>query len=132
MLPTSATTVITEYQVFRNPASSDDVFQRAADFFESIELEDYDLCNGVQENLNSGVFVHGPLHTEREGAVLYFKNLVQEQLKQHWQEEVSEGREIWPAKRNQQLHGAIPEQEKFSQDVCACGMKSRNQCSDGA
>ena len=124
--------MITQYQEFRNPASSEDVFERAADFFRNVEMEDYDLCVGVQMNLNSGVYVHGPLHSEREEGVLYFKKLVQDELKKHWQEEVSEGHEIWPAKRVQQLHGAIPEQEKFSQDVCACGMKSRNECSDGA
>ncbi|KAL4915096.1 Rieske [2Fe-2S] iron-sulfur domain-containing protein [Aspergillus aurantiobrunneus] len=66
---------------FPNPASPQDVFDRAAAFFEGIELEDYDLCNGVQKNLNAGVYVHGPLHASREGGVLYFKNLVQGKLR---------------------------------------------------
>lgn len=128
VLPTSATTVTTEYQVFRNPEVTEAIFQRAADFFENIELEDYDLMNGVQRNLNSGVFVNGPLHTQREGGVLYFKNLLQDKVKEHWQEEVAQGSEIWPARRYQQIHRAVPEQEKFCQDVCACGMKSRAEC----
>ncbi|KAL1847984.1 hypothetical protein Daus18300_013744 [Diaporthe australafricana] len=83
VIPTGPTTVITEYQTFRNPDSPMDVFQRAADFFEGIELEDYDLCNGVQKNLNSDVYVHGPLHSQRESGVLYFKKLVREELKKH-------------------------------------------------
>lgn len=132
VLPTSATTVTTEYQVFRNPVSRDDVFQRAADFLESIELEDYELMNGVQKNLNSGVFVNGPLHTHRENGVVYFKNLVQDKVKEHWKEEVAAGGEIWPARRNQQLHAAVPEQERFCQDVCACGMKSKGECAGAA
>lgn len=127
VIPTSPTAVTTEYQVFRNPSSPDDVFQRAADFFEGIELEDYDLCNGVQKNLNSGVYVHGPLHVKRESGVLYFKKLVRETLKEHMAEESEVGGEIWPARRNQQLHSAVNEEQQFCANVCACGM--RNGCS---
>ncbi|KAL4943161.1 hypothetical protein BDV06DRAFT_221500 [Aspergillus oleicola] len=101
VVPTSATTVITEYQVFRNPASPQEAFDRAAAFFEGIELEVYDLCNGVQKNLYSDVYVHGPLHEKREGGVLYFKDLVKGQLREHWDEEVSQVRENWPAQRRQ-------------------------------
>ncbi len=113
--------MITEYQTFRNPASREDVFQRAADFFEGIELEDFDLMNGVQKNLNSGVYVHGPVHTKRESGVLYFKHLVQKELNAHMEREIEAGREIWPAQRNQELHGDVSEQEQFSAAICACG-----------
>lgn len=118
VIPTSPTSVTTEYQVFRHPDSSLDVFQRAADFFEGIELEDYDLMNGVQKNLNSGVYVHGPCHTTRESGVLYFKHLVEEQLKQHREKEKNAGHEIWPAQRKQELHAEVNEQERFCDAVC--------------
>ncbi|KAI9367335.1 Rieske [2Fe-2S] iron-sulfur domain-containing protein [Aspergillus egyptiacus] len=128
VLPTSATTVRTEYQVFRNPASPQDAFDRAAEFFEGFEMEDYDLCTGVQQNLDRGVYVQGPLHDKRESGVVYFKNLVNQQLREHWEEEVKAGEEIWPAKRRQQLHAKVGDEEKFARDVCACGMKSRAEC----
>ena len=124
VVPTSPTTVTTEYQVFRNPASPENAFQRAADFFESIELEDYDLCNGVQQNLNTGVYVHGPLHSQRESGVLYFKDLVKKTLKEHMEKESEAGHEIWPAKRNQQFHEAVSEEQQFCETVCACGKKN--------
>ncbi|CAG8104288.1 unnamed protein product [Penicillium olsonii] len=129
VVPTGPTTVTTEYQVYRNPDSPEEAFNRAGEFFEGIELEDYDLMNGVQKNLNSGVYVHGPLHPQREGGVLYFKHLVQTQLKEHWDVERAAGEKIYPAKRNNQLHAAVQEQEQLATDVCACGMKSRIECS---
>lgn len=129
VVPTGPTTVTTEYQVYRNPDSPEEAFNRAGEFFEGIELEDYDLMNGVQRNLNSGVYVHGPLHPQREGGVLYFKHLVQTQLKEHWDVERAAGEKIYPAKRNNQLHAAVQEQEQLATDVCACGMKSRIECS---
>lgn len=124
VVPTGATTVTTEYQVYRNPSSPMDIFQRAADFFEGIELEDYDLMNGVQQNLNIGAFVHGPLHAKRESGVLYFKQLVKQHLKQHMEEETQAGHEIRPAQRKQQLHSAVVAEEQFCADVCACAAKS--------
>ncbi|KAJ5702895.1 hypothetical protein N7488_010443 [Penicillium malachiteum] len=123
VVPASATTVTTEYQVFRNPASPEDIFQGAADFFEGIELEDYDLCSGVQKNLNSGVYVHGPLHTNRESGVMYFKNFVKAQLEAHLKQESAVGHEIWPARRDQQLHSKVSGEENIRADVCACGLK---------
>lgn len=129
VVPTSSTTVTTEYQVFRNPASPAEAFERAAAFFEGIELEDYDLCNGVQRNLNSGVYVHGPLHGARESGVLYFKELVQRELRGHWDWEVERGEEIWPAQRRQQLHAKVDGEEQFARDVCACGMRRQAECS---
>ncbi|KAK5436744.1 hypothetical protein LTR34_002375 [Exophiala xenobiotica] len=126
VIPTGPTTVTTEYQTFRNPASDMDIFQRAADFFEGIELEDYDLMNGVQKNLNAGVYVQGPLHTKREGGVLYFKSLIQADLKKHMAIETEVGgRQVWPAKRSQQLHKDVVEQEQFCSAVCACAVAQR-------
>lgn len=121
VIPTGPTTVITEYQTFRNPESSMDVFQRAADFFEGIELEDYDLCNGVQKNLNSDVYVHGPLHSRRESGVLYFKKLVKEELKKHLALEQEAGHEIWPARRRQQLHDGVAEDDAMCDAICSRG-----------
>ncbi|KIW92810.1 uncharacterized protein Z519_06659 [Cladophialophora bantiana CBS 173.52] len=116
-------TVITEYQTFRSPASTQDTFQRSADFFEGIELEDYDLVNGVQRSLDSGVYVHGPLHTTREGGVLSFKKLVRQQLNDHVKLEAATSRKIWPAERNQQLHAAVGKEEKFCSVVCECARR---------
>ncbi|OQU96985.1 Ring hydroxylating alpha subunit catalytic domain-containing protein [Cladophialophora immunda] len=131
VVPTGPTTVTTEYQTFRNPKSPMDVFQRAADFFEGIELEDYTLMNGVQQSLNSGVYVQGPLHTRREGGVLYFKTLIEADLKKHMALEADKGHQVWPAKRSQQLHPAVLKQEQFCSDVCACAQRQQNLTSIG-
>lgn len=120
VVPTGPTTVTTEYEVYRNPASPNEAFDLAAEFFESIELEDYDLMNGVQKNLNAGVFVNGPLHSAREGAILHFNRLIQKNLEEHRKEEEAAGHIIKPAQRNQQLYKSIQAQENFCAGVCAC------------
>lgn len=120
VVPTGPITVTTEYEVYRNPASPNEAFDRAAEFFESIELEDYDLMNGVQKNLNAGVFVNGPLHSAREGAILHFNRLIQKNLEEHRKEEEAAGHIIKPAQRNQQLYKSIQAQENFCAGVCAC------------
>lgn len=120
VVPTGPTTVTTEYEVYRNPASPREAFDRAAEFFEGVELEDYDLMNGVQQNLNNGVFVNGPLHSARESGIFHFKSLVQKHLREHYEEERARGEEIWPARRNQQLYKTINEEEQFCAGVCAC------------
>lgn len=74
--------------------------------------------NAVQKSLNAGIYMHGPLHTKRESGVLYFKGLVREQLKKHFATEAAEGREIWPAKRYQQLHSTVYEEEDFCAAIC--------------
>lgn len=121
VVPTGPTTVTTEYQTFRNPEASQDAFDRAAEFFESIELEDYELMNNVQKSLNAGVYVHGPLHEKRESGVLHFKRLVKEQLKRHYELERREGWEVWAARRYQQLHGDVGAEEAFCKAICGLG-----------
>ncbi|KAJ3532968.1 hypothetical protein NM208_g8198 [Fusarium decemcellulare] len=126
VVPKTATTVTTEYEVYRNPDSPRETFDRAAEFFEGIELEDYDLMNGVQQNLNNGVFVNGPLHSSREAGIFHFKRLVQKHLKDHFEQESSRGEEVFPARRNQQLYKTINEEEKFCAGVCACREAAKN------
>ncbi|KAL1856798.1 hypothetical protein Plec18170_003771 [Paecilomyces lecythidis] len=120
VVPKTARTVTTEYEVYRNPNSPREIFDRAAEFFEGIELEDYDLMNGVQSNLNNGVFVNGPLHPNRESGIFHFNKLVKQHLHDHFELEAAQGREVYPARRNQQLHERIDVEEKFCAGVCAC------------
>ena len=67
--------------------------------------------------------MHGPLHSKRESGVLYFKQLVQQQLKRHFDAEAQRGQEIWPAKRYQQLHTSVDTEEQFCAAVCGRGIK---------
>ncbi|KAF4951723.1 hypothetical protein FSARC_12846 [Fusarium sarcochroum] len=120
VVPKTATTVTTEYEVYRNPESDIETFNKAAEFFEGIELEDYDLMNGVQANLNNNVFVNGPLHKARESGIFAFKRLVQKHLQEHREIEAAMGCQVHPARRNQQLYKTISDEEKFCGDVCAC------------
>lgn len=120
VVPKTPTTVTTEYEVYRNPKAAPEHFDRAAEFFEGIELEDYYLMNNVQQNLVKGVFVNGPLHSSRESGTMAFKRLVKKDLEKHFEAEKKKGGEINPARRETQLHPSIALEEKFCGKVCAC------------
>ena len=120
VVPKSPTTVTTEYEVYRNPNSKREHFDLAGEFFEGIELEDYELMNGVQQNLVNNVFVNGPLHSARESGTMAFKRLVKKDLEAHFEAEKKAGAEINPARRATQLHPTIDIEEKFCGEVCAC------------
>lgn len=124
MNPTGPTTVTAEYQVFRNPAAPEADFKKASQFYEEVEREDVVLCNGVQQNLNTGIYVHGPLYSKREAAVIRLKELIEKDLNAHREQEAAVGHEIWPAQRNQQLHKDVARQEKLAANVCACGKEN--------
>ncbi len=106
--------------MYRNKNSRREHFDRAAEFFEGIEIEDYHLMTGVQKNLVNNVFVNGPLHSSRESGTMAFKRLLKKDLEAHWEAEKNARAEIHPARRNTQLHPSINVEEKFCGDICAC------------
>ena len=60
--------------------------------------EDKVLCDAAQKNLDRGVFVNGQMHPKYEKAPLFFQNTVRQVVKEHWEREKREGKEVWPAK----------------------------------
>jgi hypothetical protein len=55
-----------EYEVYRHNSASDEEFNRIVGFYQQVLEEDKDLCNATQRNLNSGIFINGQLHPEKE------------------------------------------------------------------
>ncbi|KAJ3521448.1 hypothetical protein NM208_g13283 [Fusarium decemcellulare] len=117
IIPTSATTSRVRYEVYRNKNSSQEDFKAEVDFFKQVENEDKGLGNNAQVGLNSDTYTAGPLHPYMERAVEYFEGVLRAMLKKHSEEEKSQGRELWPARRtipNSQLE----EDEAFCRGVC--------------
>ncbi|KAL2828350.1 Rieske [2Fe-2S] iron-sulfur domain-containing protein [Aspergillus pseudoustus] len=95
--PTSATTTILQYEVYRHKDAPTEVFDELDVFFKQVEGEDKQLCEGAQRNLNAGVYVNGVLHPSTEKGVLYFQTLVRSALLKHHEAEEAGGRDIWPS-----------------------------------
>lgn len=122
VVPKGPQQVSMEYEVFRNINATDEEFHRADQWFKQVEREDKELCNGVQPNLNNNSYVQGPLHPEREEALLHFKSLVKAELKKHDMEEKKVGRQVWPARRDQTLDASIDEDEAFCKNICGAAV----------
>jgi hypothetical protein len=66
MIPVSATKTRIENEIYRHKSASNERFEALCDFYRQVLEEDKDLCVGAQTNLNSGVFINGELHPEKE------------------------------------------------------------------
>ncbi len=133
VVPTSAVTTSMQYEVFRHRKASDAVFKDLDGYFKQVENEDKQLCNGVQRNLNAGVYVNGNLQPFNEKViaqdpgsggqedelmllkqgVLYFQELVKRNLVNHRREEESKGGEIWPSTRKAIESASLDEEIGF-------------------
>jgi hypothetical protein len=96
--PTSATTAIMRYDVYRRRGASDEQFIAMDKFFKQVEEEDKELCNGAQVNLNIGTYGAGELQPCAELGVLHFQHLVREAVMAHHKQEEKKGKEIWPTR----------------------------------
>ncbi|KAF1841290.1 ISP domain-containing protein [Cucurbitaria berberidis CBS 394.84] len=108
-VPTSPTTSIMSYQIFRNKTASDEDFNDACEFFKQVEREDKVLGNGVQINLNTDTYIAGPLHPRMEDAVIQFQSWLRSKLHEHRAQEQNGGGEIWPARRARQEDAQLEE-----------------------
>lgn len=59
-----------EYEVYRHNDATDEEFTQLSDFFKAVMQEDKFLCNGVQKNLESGIFLSGELHPRVEKVII--------------------------------------------------------------
>jgi hypothetical protein len=88
------------YQIFRNKNSTDAEFEYISTMYRRIMTEDKGLCELVQRNLGSGIFVNGELHARLEKGPLYFQKVNREVIRRHWKLEQAAKKEIWPARQN--------------------------------
>ncbi|KAJ9144620.1 Rieske domain-containing protein [Pleurostoma richardsiae] len=121
IVPTSPTTSLMRYEVYRSKSATPEELKEKLDFFAQVEGEDKWLANGAQHNLNSDTFTVGPFHPDVEEAVTYVGGLVKKMLHDHVAEEKNRGEEWWPARRIniKGTSDTTAEDEAFCRGVCA-------------
>lgn len=99
MVPTSPTTSRIENDVFRHESATDEEFKAIIDFYHQVLDEDKVLCDRAQANINTGVYINGEFHPQKEKGPLYFQATVRRHVMEHraLEEDNNNGREIWPA-----------------------------------
>lgn len=121
MMPVTATTSKIEFEVFRHKNATDKQFEDITAFYKQVLEEDKGLCNASQKNLNSGVFINGELHPDKEKGPLHFQSTVKSHVMDHRsKEEQVSGKEIWPAVPTivgEMKTGKLSEEEKFCSEL---------------
>ncbi|KAF9879240.1 rieske domain-containing protein [Colletotrichum karsti] len=120
IVPTSATTSLMRYEVYRSKSATPEQVKEKLDFFSQVESEDKWLANGSQANLNSDTYMTGPFHPDVEEAVVYVIGRVKGMLHEHVAEEKKRGSEWWPARRGpvQATKSSAEQDEAFCRGVC--------------
>lgn len=109
-IPTSPTTCVMRYEVYRHKNASDEDFNLIDQMFKRIMSEDKYLCTETQKNLNTGVFVNGELHPKMEKGPLYFQTVVRDLVTDYRKREEEVGHEIWPSRQ------PVPEGARTTQE----------------
>lgn len=130
IVPTSATTSLMRYEVYRAKDATDEQFKEKLDFFAQVEGEDKWLANGTQSNLNSDTYTTGPFHPEVEEGVTFVTELIKDILHQHIDEEKERGDEWWPARRAL-IKKTSEEDEVFCRSVCQNSTSNGNSMPEG-
>ncbi len=99
-IPTSSTTTRQEYDVYRlnTPHATPEAHARMTAFYKNVVDEDFGLCEGVQRNLERGVFERGPLHPFYEEGAVAFQRMVVDMLREQVALEEGVGREVWASR----------------------------------
>ncbi|CAH0041630.1 unnamed protein product [Clonostachys rhizophaga] len=79
------------YEVYCYKDATDEEFEDVDKFFKQVESEDKVLCNVVQKNLNSGMYITGDLYSFNEKGVLYFQQYLKKILIAYHEKEEREG-----------------------------------------
>lgn len=130
IVPTSATTSLMRYEVYRSKTATPEQLKEKLDFFSQVEGEDKWLANGTQANLNTDTYTTGPFHPDVEQGVTYVKELVKTMLHDHVAEEKKRGSEWWPARRAP-VQASTEEDEAFCRGVCENSTLNGNHDPEG-
>jgi len=65
-----------------NCSKTELLISKDKDFSDEVQLEDIDICEKVQQGLNSGSYQSGKLCMKRENGVLHFQNLIRQAFRQ--------------------------------------------------
>ncbi|CAO2654820.1 Nn.00g115530.m01.CDS01 [Neocucurbitaria sp. VM-36] len=121
MIPRGSDGTLVENEIYRHKNATDANFDDVMSFYRQVLTEDKLLCEGAQKNLNTGVFVNGELHPDKEKGPIHFQTMVKQELMEHRRKEVANGgQEMWPA--TPILSGQIDtkrlhEEEKFCSEL---------------
>ncbi|KAJ4368244.1 hypothetical protein N0V83_006600 [Neocucurbitaria cava] len=66
MIPSGADSTLVENEIYRHENATDENFDEVMKFYRQVLTEDKGLCEGAQKNLNTGIFVNGELHPDKE------------------------------------------------------------------
>ncbi|CDK27849.1 unnamed protein product [Kuraishia capsulata CBS 1993] len=97
VLPIAPGRTILQYDIYTKKGLEDDQKKEFVDFLQTVEIEDYNLCEATQKNLNQGVYSTGYLHPTKEQGVVYYQGVVRDMVKDHWAQEKLAGGPINPA-----------------------------------
>ena len=120
-MPSGPSKTLVHYEIYRNKRSSEADFRAIADTYARVMLEDKALCERAQKNLLAGVFVNGEMHPRWEKGPLFFQQTVREAIKEHFQREKREGREIWPARQRLPASATMSAEDLEICDGLGCG-----------
>jgi Ring hydroxylating alpha subunit (catalytic domain) len=114
VVPKSANRTLLEYDIYNRKGAHPSEIKNFIEFLKEVEQEDFDLCEATQKNLNSGVYMSGPLHPVKENGVLcesiiidnlclytdlgtVYQVKTKEMIMEHLKLEKEAGKEIHPA-----------------------------------
>lgn len=123
-VPTGPTTVRQEYDVYKlnTPNATPEAHERMVKFYQKVTGEDIELCNAVQVNLQRGMYTSGPLHPFHEEGVAAFQDMVKKALDEHLDAEEKAGRQIWPARPQDDSFAGVAEENSCARILkCASG-----------
>lgn len=95
----SAKTSQMRYEVCRHVNATHEQFHAELDSFKQVEREDEYLANGAQSTYNTDTFLARAMRLDPESGLAYFHSTVRDMVKRHVEEEIKQGRQIWPARR---------------------------------
>ncbi|KAF2812094.1 ISP domain-containing protein [Mytilinidion resinicola] len=126
MIPVTATKSKIECEVYRHKNATDEEFGNICAFYKQVLDEDKQLCNAAKENLNSGVFINGELHPDKEKGPIHFQSTARNDLMSHRKTEEKDGlKEIWPAMPR--LVGEM-KTDKLEEEEMFCSQLEASSC----
>jgi len=97
VVPKGVDWTVLEYDIYGKKDADPSEVEEFVTFLKEVEQEDFNLCQATQKNLNSGVYMMGPLHPIKEKGVLFYQGKTKEMIMEHLKQEKAVGKEIFPA-----------------------------------
>lgn len=100
-IPLGPESSIMRYEVYRNKNATEEEFTEISSMYKRVMSEDKYLALGAHANIKRGVFVNGEMHADMEKGAIWFQSNIRRLVKDHFENEVAVGHQIWPEKQPQ-------------------------------